>query len=46
MRMQPSFLETFYCHNWKPRMQTIFIGIAAGLDVLMTVVFAGLLNWI
>ena len=42
----PFFLAAFYCHDWKPRTQVSFIGTFAVLDVLILVVFAGLLKWI
>jgi hypothetical protein len=42
----PFFLAAFYCHDWKPRTQVTFIGTVAAVDVLMMVVFAGLLKWI
>ncbi len=42
----PFFLAAFYCYDWKPKTQAIFIGTIAGIDVLMMVVFAGILGWI
>jgi hypothetical protein len=42
----PFFLAAFYCYDWPPRKQITFIGIIAALDVLMMVVFAGILGWI
>jgi hypothetical protein len=42
----PFFLAAFYCYDWKPRVQGIFIGSVAAADVLMMVVFAGILGWI
>jgi hypothetical protein len=42
----PFFLAAFYCHDWKPRQQATFIGAFATLDVVMLVVFAGVLRWI
>ena len=42
----PFFLAAFYCYDWKPRRQVIFIGSIAGLDVLLMAVFAGVLHWI
>lgn len=42
----PFFLAAFYCHDWKPRTQVTFISIIAGLDVVMMILFAGILKWI
>ena len=42
----PFFLAAFYCYDLQPKKQITFIGIFAGLDVLMMAVFAGFLGWI
>ena len=42
----PFFLAAFYCYDWRPKKQIAFIGTIAALDVLMMVVFAGILGWI
>jgi hypothetical protein len=42
----PFFLAAFYCYDWKPKTQVAFIGTVAAVDVLMMVVFAGILKWI
>jgi len=42
----PFFLAAFYCHDWKPKVQKMFIGSIFALDALMLIVFAGLLHWI
>ena len=42
----PFFLAAFYCHDWKPKAQITFIGTMAAVDVLMMIVFAGVLKWI
>jgi hypothetical protein len=42
----PFFLAAFYCYDWQPKKQITFIGIFAALDVLMMVIFAGILGWI
>ncbi len=42
----PFFLAAFYCYDWKPKTQITFIGTVAAVDVLMMVVFAGILKWI
>jgi hypothetical protein len=42
----PFFLAAFYCYDWKPRTQITFISTVAAADVLMMVVFAGVLQWI
>ena len=42
----PFFLAAFYCYDWQPKKQITFIGAFAALDVLMIIVFAGILGWI
>ena len=42
----PFFLAAFYCYDWPPRRQMRFIGTLFAVDVLMLVVFAGVLGWI
>jgi len=42
----PFFVVSFLCHDWKPKTQRLVIGILFGIDVLMMVVFAGILKWI
>ena len=42
----PFFLAAFYCYDWPPRRQVRFIGTLFAVDVLMLVVFAGVLGWI
>ena len=42
----PFFLAAFYCYDWQPKKQITFIGAFAALDVLMMIVFAGILGWI
>jgi hypothetical protein len=42
----PFFLAAFYCYDWEPKKQIRFIGTVAAIDVLMMVVFAGILGWI
>ncbi len=42
----PFFLAAFYCYDWKPKTQITFIGTVAAVDVLMMIVFAGVLKWI
>jgi hypothetical protein len=42
----PFFLAAFYCHDWRPKTQITFIGTLVAVDVLMMVVFAGVLKWI
>jgi len=42
----PFFLAAFYCYDWKPKTQITFIGTMVTIDVLMMVVFAGILKWI
>ncbi len=42
----PFFVVSFLCYDWKPKTQRLVIGILFGIDVLMMVVFAGILKWI
>ncbi len=42
----PFFLVAFYCYDWKPRVQKLFIGSLAGFNALALAVFAGVLGWI
>jgi hypothetical protein len=42
----PFFLAAFYCYDWQPRKQIVFIGTVAGVDLLAMIIFAGLLHWI
>jgi hypothetical protein len=42
----PFFLAAFYCYDWKPKTQITFIGTVAAVDVLMMIVFAGVLKCI
>ena len=42
----PFFLAAFYCYDWQPKKQITFIGTFAALDILMMVVFVGILGWI
>jgi hypothetical protein len=42
----PFFVIAFLCYDWKPKIQRIFIGSLAGVNVLLLLVFAGILHWI
>jgi len=42
----PFFMAAFYCYDWKPKTQALYIGALSGLDMLMMAVFAGWLQWI
>jgi hypothetical protein len=42
----PFFLAAFYCYDWKPKKQVIFIGTIFAVDAVMLILFAGVLNWI
>ncbi len=42
----PFFVISFLCYDWKPKVQTIFIGSLAGVNGIMLAVFAGILHWI
>jgi hypothetical protein len=42
----PFFLAAFYCYDWQPRKQIIFIAAIALVDLLAMILFAGFLHWI
>ena len=42
----PFFLAAFYVYDWPRRRQAAFIGTVFALDVVMLVLFAGILTWI
>ncbi len=42
----PFFVVSFLCYDWKPKVQRWVIGSLFVVDVLMLVVFAGVLKWI
>lgn len=42
----PFFVISFLCFDWKPLIQRRFILILAIIDILMLILFAGLLHWI
>jgi hypothetical protein len=42
----PFFVVSFLCYDWKPKTQRLVIGILFAVDVLMLVIFAGILKWI
>lgn len=42
----PFFVVSFLCYDWKPKTQRLVIGILFAVDVLMMVVFAGILKWV
>lgn len=42
----PFFLAANLAYDWKPRTQKIFIGSLFTVNVLMLIVFAGILKWI
>jgi hypothetical protein len=42
----PFFVIAFLCYDWKPKVQRIFIGSLAGVNVLLLLVFTGILHWI
>ena len=42
----PFFLAAFYVYDWPRRRQAAFIGTVFALDVVMLVLFAGILSWI
>lgn len=42
----PFFLAAFYCYDWKPKTQKTFILTLLGVNIVMLIVFAGILKWI
>lgn len=42
----PFFVISFLCYDWRPKVQKTVIGSLFGVDVLMMIVFAGILKWI
>ena len=42
----PFFLISFLCYDWPPKVQRTFILTLAAVDILMLVIFAGVLHWI
>lgn len=42
----PFFLVAFYCYDWQPKKQVAFIGTIFTIDVVLLILFAGLLKWI
>jgi hypothetical protein len=42
----PFFVVSFLCYDWKPKVQRRVIGVLFVVDVLMMVVFAGIMKWI
>ncbi|MEI6289145.1 MAG: hypothetical protein WCP19_01815 [Chloroflexota bacterium] len=42
----PFFAAAFYCFDWKPKAQISFVSIIAGIDIVMAVIFIGILHWI
>lgn len=42
----PFFLAAFYCHDWQPKKQITFISVFFMIDLIMLIVFAGILKWI
>jgi len=42
----PFFVVSFLCYDWKPKVQAVVIGSLFVVDILMLVVFAGILKWI
>lgn len=42
----PFFLISFLCYDWPPKVQRTFILTLAAVDILMLLIFAGVLNWI
>jgi len=42
----PFFLASMYCYDWKPATQRAFIGGMFALNVIMLILFAGILKWI
>ena len=42
----PFFVVSMYCYDWKPKIQKTVIGSLFAVNVVLLVVFAGLLHWI
>ena len=42
----PFFVVSFLCHDWKPKTQRLVIGSLFVLDIVLMIVFAGILKWI
>lgn len=42
----PFFLAANYCYHWTGKKRIIFIGSFFSLDIIMMVLFAGILKWI
>ncbi|MHB8139083.1 MAG: hypothetical protein ACYDGO_11955 [Smithellaceae bacterium] len=42
----PFFVVSFLCYDWKPKKQCIVIVSLFVLDLLMMIIFAGILKWI
>ncbi len=42
----PFFMAAFYCYDLPPKKQITFIGSFVAVDVLLMVIFAGILGWI
>lgn len=42
----PFFIVSMYSYDWKPRIQKQVIGSLAAVNVLLLIVFAGILHWI
>jgi hypothetical protein len=42
----PFFLVSMYCYDWQPQVQKTLIGALFGVNVVMLILFAGILHWI
>lgn len=42
----PFFVVSFLCHDWKPKTQRLVISSLFVLDIVLMIVFAGILKWI
>jgi hypothetical protein len=42
----PFFLISFLCFDWPPKVQRTFILSLAAVDLVMLIIFAGILHWI
>jgi hypothetical protein len=42
----PFFVVSFLCYDWKPKVQRIVISSLFIVDLVMMIVFAGILHWI
>ena len=42
----PFFVVSFFCYDWKPKVQRIVISSLFAINALCLIIFAGILGWI